>query len=158
MGGTTTQGELKQRLFPICLSRPEHVKHEPRPPGFPPVQTAGWNTFPSRRRSKSEPFPSSEKVSGGEETALSLPAGPVCVRWRPLVCEGGPLLYEGVRLVQDSAALNGTQRVLLDQVITEEECSALKHLAHVRTPQSSMSYGCFIYQLKRVFFPPSVRL
>ncbi|XP_056893219.1 prolyl 3-hydroxylase 2 [Takifugu flavidus] len=47
--------------------------------------------------------------------------------------EGGPLLYDGVQLVQNSAALNGTQRVLLDQVITREECSALKHLAHAVT-------------------------
>lgn len=67
-----------------------------------------------------------------------------------LVCEGGPLLYDGVQLVQSSAALNGTQRVLLDQVITEEECSALKHLAHVRPSQFSMSLWCFhfIYNLK----------
>uniref|UniRef100_H3DDL8 procollagen-proline 3-dioxygenase n=1 Tax=Tetraodon nigroviridis TaxID=99883 RepID=H3DDL8_TETNG len=47
--------------------------------------------------------------------------------------EGGPLLYDGVQLVQNSASLNGTQRVLLDGVITEEECSALKHLAHAVT-------------------------
>ncbi|XP_061739049.1 prolyl 3-hydroxylase 2 [Nerophis ophidion] len=47
--------------------------------------------------------------------------------------EGGPLLYEGVRVVHDSGALNGTQRVLLDEVITEEECWALQHLAHAVT-------------------------
>ncbi|XP_061832154.2 prolyl 3-hydroxylase 2 [Nerophis lumbriciformis] len=47
--------------------------------------------------------------------------------------EGGPLLYEGVRVVHDSGALNGTQRVLLDEVITEEECLALQHLAHAVT-------------------------
>lgn len=64
------------------------------------------------------------------------------------LCAGGPLLYDGVQLVQNSASLNGTQRVLLDQVITEEECSALKHLAHVRTPQSFMSFWIFLlYQL-----------
>lgn len=58
--------------------------------------------------------------------------------------------------MQDSAALNGTQRVLLDQVMTEEECSALKHLAHVRTPPSPVGFlaSCFIYQLKRVSPPP----
>uniref|UniRef100_A0A668AZM2 procollagen-proline 3-dioxygenase n=1 Tax=Myripristis murdjan TaxID=586833 RepID=A0A668AZM2_9TELE len=44
--------------------------------------------------------------------------------------EGGPLVYDSVQLVQNSAALNGTQRVLLDDVISEEECSELKHLAH----------------------------
>lgn len=45
---------------------------------------------------------------------------------------GGPLVYDSVQLVQNSAALNGTQRVLLDHVISEQECSDLSHLAHVR--------------------------
>uniref|UniRef100_A0A3Q2X6V6 procollagen-proline 3-dioxygenase n=1 Tax=Haplochromis burtoni TaxID=8153 RepID=A0A3Q2X6V6_HAPBU len=47
--------------------------------------------------------------------------------------EGGPLLYEGVQLVQNSAALNGTQRVLLDHVLSEEECAELRQLAHTVT-------------------------
>ncbi|KAM9831600.1 prolyl 3-hydroxylase 2 [Neosynchiropus ocellatus] len=47
--------------------------------------------------------------------------------------EGGPLVYDGVQLVQNSMALNGTQRVLLDHVISEDECSALQHLAHAVT-------------------------
>ncbi|XP_035509034.1 prolyl 3-hydroxylase 2 [Morone saxatilis] len=47
--------------------------------------------------------------------------------------EGGPLVYDSVKLVQNSAALNGTQRVLLDHVISEEECSDLRHLAHAVT-------------------------
>lgn len=42
-------------------------------------------------------------------------------------------MYDSVQLVQNSAALNGTQRVLLDHVISEEECADLRHLAHVRT-------------------------
>lgn len=41
-------------------------------------------------------------------------------------------MYGGIRLVQNSVALNGTQRVLFDDVITEEECSELMSLAHVR--------------------------
>ncbi|CAJ1060655.1 prolyl 3-hydroxylase 2 [Xyrichtys novacula] len=45
----------------------------------------------------------------------------------------GPLVYDNVQLVQNSAALNGTQRVLLDHVISEEECSDLRHLAHAVT-------------------------
>uniref|UniRef100_A0A671SS50 procollagen-proline 3-dioxygenase n=1 Tax=Sinocyclocheilus anshuiensis TaxID=1608454 RepID=A0A671SS50_9TELE len=40
----------------------------------------------------------------------------------------GPLLYENVRLVQNSDTLNGSQRVLFDDVISEDECSELKHL------------------------------
>ncbi|XP_068599734.1 prolyl 3-hydroxylase 2 [Brachionichthys hirsutus] len=47
--------------------------------------------------------------------------------------EGGPLVYDSVQLVQNSAALNGTQRVLLDHVISEDECSDLRHLAHAVT-------------------------
>ncbi|MED6257002.1 Prolyl 3-hydroxylase 2 [Ataeniobius toweri] len=47
--------------------------------------------------------------------------------------EGGPLLYDSVQLVQNSAALNGTQRVLLDQVISEEKCAELRNLAHAVT-------------------------
>ncbi|KAJ3598784.1 hypothetical protein NHX12_032748 [Muraenolepis orangiensis] len=43
--------------------------------------------------------------------------------------EGGPLVYDGVQLVQNSVALNGTQRVLLDDVLNQEECSDLKQLA-----------------------------
>ncbi|XP_008328020.1 prolyl 3-hydroxylase 2 isoform X2 [Cynoglossus semilaevis] len=49
------------------------------------------------------------------------------------VKEGGPLLYDGVQLVQTSADLNGTQRVLLDHVISEDECAELRQLAHVVT-------------------------
>ncbi|XP_061539961.1 prolyl 3-hydroxylase 2 [Phycodurus eques] len=47
--------------------------------------------------------------------------------------EGGPLLYDGVQLVYNSADMNGTQRVLLDQVITEDECADLRHLAQAVT-------------------------
>uniref|UniRef100_A0A8P4G9P0 procollagen-proline 3-dioxygenase n=1 Tax=Dicentrarchus labrax TaxID=13489 RepID=A0A8P4G9P0_DICLA len=50
-----------------------------------------------------------------------------------VICVGGPLVYDSVKLVQNSAALNGTQRVLLDHVISEEECSDLRHLAHAVT-------------------------
>uniref|UniRef100_A0A9J8A2I1 procollagen-proline 3-dioxygenase n=1 Tax=Cyprinus carpio carpio TaxID=630221 RepID=A0A9J8A2I1_CYPCA len=49
----------------------------------------------------------------------------VCVR----VYIGGPLLYENVRLVQNSVTLNGSQRVLFDDVISEDECSELNHLS-----------------------------
>uniref|UniRef100_A0A8C6Q7V0 procollagen-proline 3-dioxygenase n=1 Tax=Nothobranchius furzeri TaxID=105023 RepID=A0A8C6Q7V0_NOTFU len=49
------------------------------------------------------------------------------------VSDRGPLLYDGVKLVQNSLALNGTQRVLLDHVISEEECSNLRGLAHAVT-------------------------
>ena len=41
-------------------------------------------------------------------------------------------MYDNVKLIQNSEALNGTQRVLLDDVISEDECTELKSLAHVR--------------------------
>ncbi|XP_062868503.1 prolyl 3-hydroxylase 2 [Trichomycterus rosablanca] len=44
--------------------------------------------------------------------------------------EGGSLVYDNVHLVQNSFALNGTQRVLLDDVISENECAELTQLAH----------------------------
>ncbi|XP_051980504.1 prolyl 3-hydroxylase 2-like [Xyrauchen texanus] len=80
--------------------------------------------------------------SGGREDANRIPSGtdgwmdyvPISGKKNVTVVqelhEGGPLLYENVKLVQNSEALNGTQRVLFDDVITEDECSELKHLAH----------------------------
>ncbi|XP_049321333.1 prolyl 3-hydroxylase 2 isoform X1 [Astyanax mexicanus] len=47
--------------------------------------------------------------------------------------EGGPLLYDSVHVVHNSMALNGTQRVVFDDVISDRECSELKHLAHTTT-------------------------
>ncbi|GAA6082316.1 prolyl 3-hydroxylase 2, partial [Tachysurus ichikawai] len=44
--------------------------------------------------------------------------------------EGGSLLYDNIRLVQNSLDLNGTQRVVFDDVISENECSELRHLAY----------------------------
>ncbi|XP_076880682.1 prolyl 3-hydroxylase 2 [Brachyhypopomus gauderio] len=47
--------------------------------------------------------------------------------------EGGPLLYDGVRLVLNSDDLNGTQRAVFDDVISQDQCLELKHLAHTTT-------------------------
>ncbi|XP_074046750.1 prolyl 3-hydroxylase 2 isoform X2 [Macrotis lagotis] len=43
--------------------------------------------------------------------------------------EGGPLLYSHVKFVFNSEQLNGTQRMLLDNVLSEEECRELQSLA-----------------------------
>uniref|UniRef100_A0A4W5NRJ6 procollagen-proline 3-dioxygenase n=1 Tax=Hucho hucho TaxID=62062 RepID=A0A4W5NRJ6_9TELE len=40
----------------------------------------------------------------------------------------GSLVYDSVQLVQNSQALNGTQRVLLDDVMSVDECAELKNL------------------------------
>ncbi|XP_020662223.3 prolyl 3-hydroxylase 2 isoform X1 [Pogona vitticeps] len=44
--------------------------------------------------------------------------------------EGGPLLFSEVKFVYNSEQLNGTQRVLLDNVISEEECRELHRVAN----------------------------
>ncbi|XP_028587664.2 prolyl 3-hydroxylase 2 [Podarcis muralis] len=44
--------------------------------------------------------------------------------------EGGPLLFNDVKFVYNSEQLNGTQRVLLDNVITEDECQELHRVAN----------------------------
>ncbi|XP_022425327.1 prolyl 3-hydroxylase 2 isoform X1 [Delphinapterus leucas] len=43
--------------------------------------------------------------------------------------EGGPLLYENVTFVYNSEQLNGTQRVLLDNVLSKEQCRELHSVA-----------------------------
>ncbi|XP_007502528.2 prolyl 3-hydroxylase 2 isoform X1 [Monodelphis domestica] len=43
--------------------------------------------------------------------------------------EGGPLLYSHVKFVYNSEQLNGTQRMLLDNVLSEEECQELHSMA-----------------------------
>uniref|UniRef100_A0A4W4FMS1 procollagen-proline 3-dioxygenase n=1 Tax=Electrophorus electricus TaxID=8005 RepID=A0A4W4FMS1_ELEEL len=52
----------------------------------------------------------------------------VCVCVFVCVFTGGPLLYDSVRLVLNSGALNGTQRAVFDDVISEDQCSELQHL------------------------------
>lgn len=49
-----------------------------------------------------------------------------------MILVGGPLVFEGVQLVQNSGDLNGTQRVLLDHIISEQDCAELRSLAQVR--------------------------
>lgn len=49
------------------------------------------------------------------------------------VSSGGPLLYENITFVYNSEQLNGTQRVLLDNVLSEEQCRELHSVASVRT-------------------------
>uniref|UniRef100_A0A7N6C1H6 procollagen-proline 3-dioxygenase n=1 Tax=Anabas testudineus TaxID=64144 RepID=A0A7N6C1H6_ANATE len=50
-----------------------------------------------------------------------------------VISVGGSLVYDSVQLVQNSVALNGSQRVLLDHVISEEQCAELRNLAHAVT-------------------------
>uniref|UniRef100_A0A8C2NEV3 procollagen-proline 3-dioxygenase n=1 Tax=Capra hircus TaxID=9925 RepID=A0A8C2NEV3_CAPHI len=47
-----------------------------------------------------------------------------------LTREGGPLLYDGIRLTMNSKVLNGSQRVVMDGVISDEECQELQRLTN----------------------------
>ncbi|XP_075410928.1 prolyl 3-hydroxylase 1 [Tenrec ecaudatus] len=47
-----------------------------------------------------------------------------------LVREGGSLLYEGIRLTMNSKLLNGSQRVVMDGVISDDECRELQKLTN----------------------------
>ncbi|XP_042202551.1 prolyl 3-hydroxylase 2 [Callorhinchus milii] len=47
--------------------------------------------------------------------------------------EGGPLLYSNIQLVSDSQGMNGSQRVLLDNVLTPQECGHLYSMARMIT-------------------------
>lgn len=46
------------------------------------------------------------------------------------------LLLEGVTLTQDARQLNGSERVVLDGLLTPAECGVLLQLAKVRRPVS----------------------
>ncbi|PNI52599.1 P3H1 isoform 9, partial [Pan troglodytes] len=48
-----------------------------------------------------------------------------------LTREGGPLLYEGISLTMNSKLLNGSQRVVMDGVISDHECQELQRLTNV---------------------------
>lgn len=52
---------------------------------------------------------------------------------------GGPLLYENITFVYNSEQLNGTQRVLLDNVLSKEQCRELHSVASVRTGKGEPS-------------------
>lgn len=58
------------------------------------------------------------------------------VPFLPLCLLGGPLVFNDVTFVSNSEQLNGTQRVLLDNVISEEECQELFQIANVSSEHS----------------------
>lgn len=59
------------------------------------------------------------------------------------VPSGGPLLYENITFVYNSEQLNGTQRVLLDNVLSEEQCRELHSVASVRTRRGQGGWRCW---------------
>lgn len=63
----------------------------------------------------------------------------------PICATGGPLVYEGASVTMNSKALNGSQRVVVDGVISAEECQELQRLTNVSARTGGavgMGRGC----------------
>ncbi|XP_069775217.1 prolyl 3-hydroxylase 1 [Narcine bancroftii] len=58
-----------------------------------------------------------------------------------MVREGGPLLYDNVQVVMNARLLNGTQRVLLDGVITDKECEEMRYLSNAAASMGDGYHG-----------------
>ncbi|XP_014638496.1 PREDICTED: prolyl 3-hydroxylase 2 [Ceratotherium simum simum] len=85
-------------------------------------------TEPVRGKRKLGRVPSGVNVEGAEVHGLSMGKKSSPKIDRDLR-EGGPLLYENITFVYNSEQLNGTQRVLLDNVLSEEQCRELHSVA-----------------------------
>lgn len=48
------------------------------------------------------------------------------------------MLYDNITFVYNSEQLNGTQRVLLDNVLSEEQCRELHSVASVSSREASL--------------------
>uniref|UniRef100_A0A8C0IMH6 procollagen-proline 3-dioxygenase n=1 Tax=Chelonoidis abingdonii TaxID=106734 RepID=A0A8C0IMH6_CHEAB len=90
---------------------------------------ASTELSPSTVTDFEERVPSGVNSELADGPALSLGKKPAPKMDRELR-EGGSLLYSDVQFVYNSQQLNGTQRVLLDNVISEEECQELRRVAN----------------------------
>lgn len=70
--------------------------------------------------------------AGGCQLPLGLLSGDPQPRSRPSPAD--VLLLEGVTLTQDARQLNGSERAVLDGLLTPAECGVLLQLAKVRRP------------------------
>lgn len=70
-------------------------------------------------------------------SGLPFPVRPSVEESKPLPCTFSTdvLLLEGVTLTQDARQLNGSERVVLDGLLTPGECGELLQLAEVRKPR-----------------------
>uniref|UniRef100_UPI00398F3D17 prolyl 3-hydroxylase 2 isoform X2 n=1 Tax=Pristiophorus japonicus TaxID=55135 RepID=UPI00398F3D17 len=100
--------------------------------GFPYLDPINWTVSGT----KSDDQGTAGRRASGDVEALRQPEMPVTQRKRmekkveSEQQEGGPLLFDQVKLVQNSHQLNGSQRVLLDDVITPQECRVLYQVAN----------------------------
>uniref|UniRef100_G1N6F1 procollagen-proline 3-dioxygenase n=1 Tax=Meleagris gallopavo TaxID=9103 RepID=G1N6F1_MELGA len=105
--------------------------------GFTYTEPNYWKSVPSSISSEPEdgprlsltkkpaPKPDRELKEGKSNENVSVKSENVLL----LLQTGGPLLYSDVKFVYNSQQLNGTQRVLLDNVISEEQCQELHRVA-----------------------------
>ncbi|XP_067898933.1 prolyl 3-hydroxylase 2 isoform X2 [Heterodontus francisci] len=103
--------------------------------GFPYLDPINWTVSGMKLEDQSN----TDRRFPGDEERLKEPEMPKIQRkkiekkFEQQLRKGGPLLYDQVKLVQDSQQLNGSQRVLLDDVITAQECYDLYQLASAIT-------------------------
>ncbi|KAF3827414.1 hypothetical protein GH733_002900 [Mirounga leonina] len=100
--------------------------------GFSYMEPNYWIRYGGRQDENR--VPSGVNVEGAEVHGLSMGKKSSPKIDRDLR-EGGPLLYENITFVYNSEQLNGTQRVLLDNVLSEEQCRELHSVASVRTQE-----------------------
>jgi len=60
---------------------------------------------------------------------------------RPSFPRGGALLHDNIKVTMTANQLNGSQRVLLDGVISEDECRELHSLSNVSDGQDRACRG-----------------
>uniref|UniRef100_A0A5F9CBQ9 procollagen-proline 3-dioxygenase n=1 Tax=Oryctolagus cuniculus TaxID=9986 RepID=A0A5F9CBQ9_RABIT len=94
--------------------------------GFSYTEPNYWIRYGGRQDENR--VPSGVNVEGAEVHGLSMGKKSSPKIERDLR-EGGPLLYENITFVYNSEQLNGTQRVLLDNVLSEEQCRELHSVA-----------------------------
>ncbi|CAM5173876.1 unnamed protein product [Natator depressus] len=95
--------------------------------GFAYTEPSYWSRSGARQDEHRVPSGVNSELADGP--ALSLGKKPAPKMDRELR-EGGSLLYSDVKFIYNSQQLNGTQRVLLDNVISEEECRELCRVAN----------------------------
>ncbi|XP_070609947.1 prolyl 3-hydroxylase 2 isoform X1 [Erythrolamprus reginae] len=95
--------------------------------GFSHTEPNYWNITGSRHDRQRDP--SMLQDHQANEAGSAPPEQDLSTMRCPLR-EGGPLLFNEVQVVYNSQQLNGTQRVLLDNVISPSECQELEHIAN----------------------------
>ncbi|XP_058044913.1 prolyl 3-hydroxylase 2 isoform X1 [Ahaetulla prasina] len=94
--------------------------------GFLYTEPDYWNAAGTRQETQRDP--SGLQDHQANEPGDALPEQDLSKMGHPP--REGPLLFNEVQFVYNSQQLNGTQRVLLDNVISPSECQELEHIAN----------------------------